>query len=258
MKCLTGSGIAIPNSEEKRKIMRKFLGLMPVLALIAYAPGASAALDIYYSINGLPAVLCGSDPISAGPVSCSIASATVNALVVTGTSNSPGLINGADQLADTVEVTSTANATLQIWVTAQDFTEPTAPPSLTYESSLSTTSTLQPGLLSTVGLQSCVNTANAIASSTPLSCAASLTNPTESLLGNTSASNTVGSIVGSLTTPYSLQQLITFSLVNGSNVNAVTSQSLTPVPEPASVILLGSLALGIATALRKRGAVRQS
>jgi hypothetical protein len=234
--------------------MRKSTGVLVGLAFAACVQLANASLVINYSINGGSTMSCGSGTDD-GPVTCSITGSGVSVSVVTATSNSPGTSGGAEQFADTVEATSTVNASVRIWVTAQDFTMPTTPPGLTYESSLSGTSVLG-NSSSTAGLKSCIDTTNGPAP--PLGCGGgTLTNTPETFTGAMSLSNTVFGTVTSLSGTYALEQLITLSLTPSSDFNIDSSQSLSAVPEPASIVLLGTLLVGIATIFRKKLA-RQS
>jgi hypothetical protein len=245
--------------------MRKTAYILPVLALLAYVPRANAALVINYQIDLNPITLCGTGA-DAGPVSCSFSAFGVSAAVVTATSNSPGTAGGANQLADTVQVTSTGSHTVMIWVTAQDFTAPTAAP-LTYVSNLGITAPGQ-NTTSMAGLHSCIDTTNGVAP--PIGCGGgSLTNVNQSLTGAGSMSNSVTTPVGPIVPTgiippcpsgshcYSLEQAITLTLINGSNFNIITSQSVTPtVPEPTSIVLLGSAILGAIAGIRKKAANR--
>ena len=58
-----------------------------------------------------------------------------------------------------------------------------------------------------------------------------------------------GSVAG-VTAPYSLSQLITLNGVGPTNFSG--DASLTPTPEPASVVLFGGVVLAIATTLRRK------
>ena len=59
--------------------------------------------------------------------------------------------------------------------------------------------------------------------------------------------------IGTLSAPYSLQEKVTLTFNNAGSVNFVTSQVLTPVPEPMSIALLGAVFLLTSRSiLRKR------
>src|SRR5215472_3329775 len=100
--------------------MNRFAMLAIAVTLLVFAPLANAALTINFSVDGGAVMNCGSGPDD-GPVTCSISSGGVSALVVTGTSNSPGVGNEAELLGDTVQVQSTGSHKLVIWFSAQDF-----------------------------------------------------------------------------------------------------------------------------------------
>jgi len=78
----------------------------------------------------------------------------------------------------------------------------------------------------------------------------SLTNVTQSYFGAGSKQNTVSSTLVFLDKPFSLSQEITLTLGRNSDLNVDTSQILTPtipppIPEPASIALLGGAMLFI-------------
>jgi hypothetical protein len=225
--------------------MRKLAGLLSGLALVACAPLANAALTINYEIGAGPVITCGSGGDD-GPVTCNFAGGGVNAAVVSSSSNSPGSLGVAEQFGSTLEVTSTKAVTVEVWFTSQDFTTPIAG---TYEASLSTTATAANSTAS-AALTSCIDTSNGTAPA--LGCAGgSLTNPTQTDSGAGSTSGTVFGGAGSLSTPYSLEQELTLTLAPGSDYNVITSQSIV-VPEPTSIVLLGTAFLGITALLRKK------
>jgi hypothetical protein len=64
--------------------------------------------------------------------------------------------------------------------------------------------------------------------------------------------------ITSLHSPFALTQHIVLSAGAGADFNITTSQVLTStvIPEPTSVLLLGSVLLGITGLLRKRAAGR--
>jgi hypothetical protein len=226
--------------------MNRFAILAIGLALLLCAPLANAALTINFKIDAGPVTLCGSGA-DTGPVTCNINVSGVSASVVTAVSNSPGSPSVSELLGDTVQVTSTANHTLTIWFTAQDFTLPTG--NLMFQSGLVTNATLGNGGGGTTGLQSCVDDANGTAPA--LGCSGgSLTNANQTIVGTGSASQT---IVGSAnaTSPYSLEQALTFTLHNGTDLNTTTTTSLA-LPEPASLTLFGGLALLAGWTVRRR------
>jgi hypothetical protein len=225
--------------------MNRFAILAIGLALLICAPMANAALTINYKIDSGLVMLCGSGA-DTGPVTCDISTGGVSATVVTATSNSPGTTAGSELLGDTVEVTSTGSHTLTIWFTAQDFTQPTG--SLIFQSGLVTNSTLL-NSSGSAGLQSCVDNTNGTAPA--LGCSGgSLTNTTQTLTGAGSASQT---LMGSAnaTSKYSLEQALSFTLHNGTDLNTTTTTSLV-VPEPASITLFGGIALLVGGLVRRR------
>jgi hypothetical protein len=225
--------------------MNKYTGLMGGLLLALCAPLANAALTINYSINGSATQLCGNGA-DTGPVVCNIVGSGVAATVVTAVSNSPGTPGEAELLGDSVQVTSTGNNTLKIWITAQNFTMPTGV--TIFESGLTSNSTLL-NTSGSLGLQSCVDNANGTAPA--LGCSGgSLVNPTQTLAGGQSASSTVFGTANAVS-KYSLEQALTLTLHAGTDFNTTTTTSL-EVPEPNSMLLFGSLLVGVSILARRK------
>jgi hypothetical protein len=217
--------------------MTKIGSLVGILLLALYAPLAQASLQIGYSIDGGAPVLCATGA-NAGPVTCS---ATVGDLQITsimGISNSPGTLLDAHVLGDTLSLISTTAHTLDVWITAQDFTLPVTPPNIVLGSNLSITSVHGSG---TVGLTSCVNTGNALAPPTNPFCAAgpSVANTTEGYSGTSANSDDKTLLISSLLPLYSVSQHVTIGMGANSTLNVITSTVLTPVPEASSLLLLG-------------------
>ena len=221
------------------------------LGLLLLAPGARLAQAdtlISYQINGGAVITCtvGVDMlfIPCGP--SNIGAGVVLSVDAAGTSGiSTSLLDA------TVSIMNTGGATdrLLIWISAQDFLAPTTPPNVGFSSTLSTTSTAGAG---TTEMESCIDQANGLAPPLCSVPAGTLTNPVEVYSGVSFETNTVTSTISSLTAPYSIAEEITIVLGPGTILPVTTSLSVTSVPEPMSITLLGGVVLLTLRAIRRK------
>jgi hypothetical protein len=243
--------------------MTKLTSLMGTFLITLCAPLAHADFVIGYSLNGGAVQPC-ADSANDDVASCFTAGQNIGGGVtltnLSGTSNSPGTSAFSDQFGSTTTITTTSSAaTIVLYYAAQDFTLPiTTPYVLDYASNISITSA-EPGSSGTVALESCVDQSNGTVPA-PVGtgfCATPAKTLTNTVLGvpatiGGSASNTVTGLITSLSAPYSLSQEVTLTLGKNTSLNLSASQDLTPVPEPASLLLLGSGLLGLGVVVRRK------
>lgn len=227
---------------------------MSVLAVLVCAPLANATLTINYQIGAGLVTTCAVGP-DAGTI-CSVSEPGLTMTFIGSTSNAPGTPSVAQQFNSTnlISYSGSVPETVKIWFTAQGFMMPTGP-GLLYTSELAGTSTLGNTGEQTLSGQSCIDPTNGVAP--PMGCAGGQLNHADQMfLGAASNDETITTVVGSLGTPYALQQQITLSLNRQAELGFHSSESLTAVPEPGSIVLLGTLVAGLATFIRRRAASR--
>lgn len=257
----------------KGHIMKRHIGFFGVLAAMAIAPMAHANYVIAYVINGAPSAstTClnnGDSKNLTGTTACNVVTGGVTLGNLTGNSNSPGTAGLADEFSSSGELSngSASEITVNIWYAAQGFTMPVTGGSVTGINFASNSSGTSVGVASpsssTVDLESCIDevAAGGVGASFCASPAKTITNPMLQYpagLGG-SVNNSVSATFSPLTATYTLEQEITIVLDPGDSVNYSMSQALTPVPEPLSVGLLGSVLLLTGGALQRKRKQRSS
>ena len=231
--------------------MNKFLGLFGVLAIAAFAPLAHA--DFAITVNG---TTCASGvgtpttPVFGEGGACANFT-TANGIAVSGLSTAgTQATTNSQQFTTTTFLTntSTSSQTITIAAATNGFTSPNAPPPIT--DSFTYTLNETTGATTASSYKACVDPLNGLTAPT-----GTCGSPTPLVVaGVVSNASSTGQIV--LTSlgpnPFSLNQQITLTLAAGTSVTLTASQTLTQVPEPASIVLLGSLLVGLTTLFRKK------
>lgn len=237
--------------------MYKLVGLVGVVLFGVSAPLAQAAIEIAYKLDGAASVVCANG--ASGPIFCSAVVGDVSIGLISANSNSPGTSASAFEVGGQFFIQNTSATTphtLEVWIASQFFTAPTTPPAINFSSRLTTNPSL-PTSSGSSALDSCVDLANGLTDPTGAGfCqgvgSPTLTNPSTPYAGFTTDSTVVGLIPTLTTTPYSIGQHITLLLNPGAIVSLNSSTSLTPVPEPMSIALLGGAILLISRKLRQK------
>ena len=223
------------------------LGL--TVASLVWASGAQAILKVEYRIDAdALATLC--TGASGTACSGSVTGDVRASLIVEGAnSNSSGtpavaaLLSSATSLTNKQSVTHT----IDLRIGDTDFTAPSGGP-LKFQSNIGGTVVLG-GASNLLSFISCIDTANGqnvcpgTFNTPPLS-------PPITAPGAYAATNAI--IIASLAGPYSISELIHFSLSGSNTLNYSASSLLTPVPEPVTMFLGGTGLLLLGFAARRR------
>ena len=172
-------------------------------------------------------------------------------------SNAPGSTT-AQLFSSTIEITNTTGSTQTVTLAflQSGYDSPVVPPNAILENGLSGTWSNNVGT-STITAVGCTDATNS-AGTSQISCPGGSTS-TAGLLGTVSGGSgafgtgdTDSVLVTSPLSLYSMDEILTITLASGANFNLTDSESLAPVPEPASLALLGVGLLGVGVARRKR------
>jgi len=233
--------------------MNRLASVMGVLALVAMSPMARADFEI--SVNGTQCAFVASALPTGGAICSNVTPATgvsISTLALSGEQTA----GFSQEFGTTLLIANNSNTTQTITIDLGDtnFTTPTTPPGIMDASGLTVNPTQGIG---SVALVSCVDQSNSLS---PASCSPAPgeagPNPALNFSGPGTLSNTTFGAITSLSADFSLTQMITLTLNAGANLNVTSSQVLTPAPEPAAIMLLGSAVMGLGLALRRKQSKR--
>jgi len=234
--------------------MKKLITPLVACALASMAPLAHATIQLHYSIDGGATVDC-----SIGANSSNCADVNSGALQFTGLSGFANLtgtptLGIASNSNTNLFNTTGSNHTIHIEVIAQGFSQPVTPPSLSFLNHVSTTTAVgaSANSFSFVG---CVDTSNGSGGcpGTPGVApyvSATLT-PNIAPTGSKQA-DSPELVIDTLAALFAIDQEIDITLGAKGFITFSGSSTLTPVPEPMNIALLGGVVLLMSRLIRRK------
>ena len=210
---------------------------------------ANAGLLAQYSLDGGATFTPICSDVSGGSCGSSFSAGGLDFLLFGATSNSPGTPTAATLFSTSLRLENTSGAQQSILLSVgdTDFAAPAG--SVTFLNNLAGTVVVggAGNLLSSIA---CLDTGNG-QNTCPATYATPTINANITAPGAGNATTTLP--IAALAAPYSMTELISLTLDDGALLNYVSSSRVAPVPEPATlgVLGLGLLGLGM-TKLRRR------
>lgn len=234
--------------------MKKFATFLSLVAMVAVAPLARA--DFQISVNGTPCVVGSGVPTTFpfGEQGGCPNNTTANGIAYSGLSTQ-GLQTAlnSQQLTTTLALLNTTNSTQTITIDAgtNNFTAPTAPPTITDSFGYTINGTI--GAVIASSYTACVDPGNGLTTLIGHCGSPSSLTPTFPIT-NASSEGTI--LITSLGSGFGLTEQVVLTLAANSSLNVTLSQTLTQVPEPAAILLFGTMIVGVTTVVRRRAAKR--
>src|ERR1035437_6414276 len=239
--------------------MKRLKAALAVVALASIAPLAQASIQITWKIDG--GVNGSGSCIEAtnfGPGDRFVDCGSFNSLdgnlhirALTAASNSPGTAAQSNEASDTVRLFSSdlsASHTIHIDVASQDFALPTAPPDLTFLSHIGGT-VVTGASGNAISYRSCVDQVNSLAGC-PGTYQSAFSKPAVTAAGT--FEDNQSSFISPLLTGYAIDEQLDITIGAGGALGFQASTSLTPVPEPMSIALLGGVVLLTSRLIRRK------
>jgi hypothetical protein len=242
-------------------ISQRLLGGTSRAVLLAAAIGAAgffapqaakAGLLLEYSTNGGATFTAICSAPSGGACDSGSATTLSDGLQITSysaSSNSPGTPGLAQLLSASLEVLNPTGAAVSVLFAVGDinFSAPTTPPDILVNNHIGGTVVVgnAANLISQISYVDQANGQDALAGiATPAA------DPADTAPGSFSQDSFA--TITSLASPYSMTEGLSVTLGAGAEINYSTSTTLSPVPEPTTLILFGTALAGLGVARSRR------